>query len=142
MKLTSAVPALIHRDQAGFMKGRRIEDQTDLVNVMLDRCEIEEDNGAIVFLDQEKAYDKINHDFLWKTLEKFGFLRHFINIVKTLYKNAETVIIINGKISTSYRVIRGVRQGDPMSCLLFNLAIESLACMLCTSPLIGFKTWG
>lgn len=67
-RLTSAVPGLIHHDQAGFMKGRKIEDQTDLVNMMLNKCEIKEDNGIIVCLDQEKAYDKINHGFLWRTL--------------------------------------------------------------------------
>lgn len=112
------------------MCGHRIEDQTDLVKLMLDNCEASEINGVIVCLDQEKAYDKIRHDFIWKTLQKFDFLKHFINTLKTLYENRETMIIINGVISKPYRVTHGVRQGDPLFCLIFNLAIESLALML------------
>jgi len=141
-RITSVVPHLIHKDQAGFMKGRRIEDQTELVKLMLDSCEAEEQNGVIVCLDQEKAYDKVQHNFIWKTLDKFGFPKHFTNTVKTLYENADTVIIINGVISKPYKVTRGVRQGDPLSCLIFNLAIESLTAALRTSALQGLQIEG
>jgi hypothetical protein len=141
-RLTKAVPNLIHADQAGFMRGRRIEDQTELVKLMLDNCEASETNGAIVCLDQEKAYDKISHKFIWKTLERFNFPQHFINTIKALYENGETVIIINGVISRPYKVTRGVRQGDPLSCLIFNLAIESLASMLRDSNLNGLQIPG
>ncbi|KAF5376898.1 hypothetical protein D9615_007205 [Tricholomella constricta] len=138
-KLSKAVPDLIHRDQAGFMKGRKIEDQTELIKMIISRCEAQEENGAIVCLDQEKAYDKINHAFLWESMEKFDFPNEFTSTVKHLYQNAETVVILNGEISEPYKVIRGVRQGDPLSCLLFNLAIESLAQMLRDSDLEGFQ---
>jgi hypothetical protein len=141
-RLTKAVPTLIHPDQAGFMRGRKIEDQTELIRLMLDNCEASEINGAIVCLDQEKAYDKIRHDFIWKTLEKYDFPKHFINTVKSLYQNGETAIIINGVISKPYKVTRGVRQGDPLSCLIFNLAIESLASMLRDSSLKGLQIMG
>ncbi|KAF5382437.1 hypothetical protein D9615_002719 [Tricholomella constricta] len=138
-KLSKAVPELIHRDQAGFMKGRRIEDQTELIKMIISRCEAQDENGAIVCLDQEKAYDRINHTFLWKSMLKFNFPEEFISTVKHLYSDAETVVILNGEISTPYKVTRGVRQGDPLSCLLFNLAIESLAQMLRNSNLEGFQ---
>jgi hypothetical protein len=72
-RISSVVPNLIHTDQAGFMLGRRIEDQTDLVQLMLNRCEAFEENGVVVCLDQEKAYDKVRHDFIWKTLESSVF---------------------------------------------------------------------
>ncbi|PPQ87136.1 hypothetical protein CVT26_008305, partial [Gymnopilus dilepis] len=141
-KLSEAAPTLIHPDQAGFMKGRRIEDQTDLAQMLLYQCEQDNMNGLFVFLDQEKAYDKIRHDFIWRTLETLNFPNHFINTLKTIYNNGETCIIINGVISDTYRVVRGVRQGDPLSCLIFNLAIESLAAMLRASELRGFQTSG
>ena len=141
-RLTDAVPDLIHPDQAGFMRGRRIEDQTELVKMVLNNCEVNETNGVIVCLDQEKAYDKVRHDFIWKTLDKFDFPKHFTNTVRALYENGETVIVINGVISTPYKVTRGVRQGDPLSCLIFNLAIESLASMLRSSDLQGLQFEG
>ncbi len=56
-----------------------------------------------------------------------------------LYTGAESVVIINGEISQPFCVIRGVRQGDPLSCLLFDLAIEPLAQMLKDSHLEGFQ---
>ena len=141
-RLTEAVPSLIHPDQAGFMRGRRIEDQTELVKLVLNNCEANESNGAIVCLDQEKAYDKVRHDFIWKTLDKFDFPKHFTNTIRALYDNGETVVIINGVISDPYKVTRGVRQGDPLSCLIFNLAIESLASMLRSSDLQGLRIEG
>ena len=141
-KLTDAVPGIIHRDQAGFMKGRRIEDQTDLVKLLINMCEVEEINGAIICLDQEKAYDKIAHDFLFRSLAKFDLPEHFVNIVRSLYCDAHTVVIINGEISSPFKITRGVRQGDPLSCLLFNIAIESLATMLRESDLEGLRIKG
>jgi hypothetical protein len=89
-----------------------------------------EEDGAIVALDQEKAYDKIKHDYLWEVLKVFNILAEFTGVVKSLYKNAHTSIAINSVISKPFRVTRGVQQGDPLSCLLFDLAIELLACKL------------
>ncbi|PPQ81543.1 hypothetical protein CVT24_000305, partial [Panaeolus cyanescens] len=136
-RLTNVVGDLIHKDQAGFMKGRRIEHHTDLVHLLTHLCEVREEEGAIICLDQEKAYDKIRHDFLWASLRKFNIPNEFINTVQNLYHNAYTSVIINGVLSKKFRVTRGVRQGDPLSCLLFNLAIESLAENLRCAPLEG-----
>ena len=98
-----------------------------------------EENDVIVALDQEKAYDKISHDYLWLTLEKYGVSASFINTVKLLYETAESLVIINGERSSCFQVTRGIRQGDPLLCLLFDIAIESLAETIQKSDLIGFK---
>lgn len=138
IKLAPIALKLIHPNQAGFMKGRRIDDHTELIKLMIEWCEVEEENGLLVFLDQEKAYDKITHNFLDETLKKFEFPTAFRSTIKQLYTNAHTVIMINGVKSRPYQIVRGVRQGDPLSCLLFNLAIESLAATLRNSQLQGF----
>jgi hypothetical protein len=62
---------MIHRDQAGFIPGRSIFDHIRLTRVMTKFAEVAERNRAVVALDQEKAYDKITHQYLWKTLEAF-----------------------------------------------------------------------
>lgn len=85
-------------------------------------------------LDQEKVYDRIRHDYLFDTLERFNLPPLFINTVTTLYGSAYTKVAINGFLSTLFCVTRGVHQGDPLLCLLFNLAIKPLACTLRTSP--------
>ena len=136
-KLAAIAPSLIHRDQAGFIKGRNIYDQVKLAKLTLDYGRITKKNGAIVTLDQEKAYDRILHPYLWKVLEKFNIPQHFIKTIKNLYENASTSILIKGILSDPFLVKRGVRQGDSLSCLLFDLAIEPLAAAIRNSPIRG-----
>ena len=127
MKLADAVPEVIHRDQAGFMKGRSIFDQDKTTKLVIDYMEGIKMKGVVVALDQEKAYNKIIHDYLWAVLRKFEFPENFINVVASLYKGAVTKIMINGELSLPYLITRGVQQGNPLLYLLFGLAIEPLA---------------
>ena len=92
------------------------------------------EDGAIMALDQEKAYDKIKHDYLWKTLEAFHIPLPFIKMAKALYSHAYMHVAINGILSQPFQVTRGVRQGDPLSCLLFDIVIEPLTCTIRNSP--------
>ncbi|TFY74811.1 hypothetical protein EWM64_g9201 [Hericium alpestre] len=143
LQLTAAVPQMIHTDQAGFIPGRSIFDQTCLAKAMISYAEAMDENGAIVTLNQKKAYDKIDHTYLWCTLTTFNLPDLFICTICSLYKTAFTQVAVNGCFSTPYHVTRGVRQGDPLSCLLFDLAIEPLACLLCNSPkLSGYSISG
>jgi ribonuclease HI/exonuclease III len=132
--LAKVIKTAIHPDQAGFIAGRSILDQVELSKSIIAFAETSESDGAIVALDQEKAYDKIRHDYLFRALREYGFPEIFISTVQHLYSSAETEIAINGIHSQPYKVERGVRQGDPLSCLLFNLAIEPLACAIRNSP--------
>ena len=130
LQLMEDVKGMIHRDQAGFIPGRSIFDHIRLTRVMIKFAEISEKNGAIIALDQEKAYDKLTHEYLWKTLEAFNMPKLFIATVKELYASAWTTVAINGEFSAPYQVKRGVRQGDPLSCFLFDIGIEPLACLV------------
>ena len=137
------IHTLIHPDQHGFIQGRSIYDPIRLNQTVCAYADYMEENGAIVVLDQEKAYDKIDHHYLIETLKCFNLPLTFINTISSLYKSATTVVLINGVLSSSYKVTRGVRQGDPLSCLLFNLAMEPLACSLRSTPqLEGFEIPG
>ena len=138
-RLTEIAPSVIHPDQAGFIRGRSIFDQIDQIATTIDYAKLKGINGAIVALDQEKAYDKIMHPYLWRVLEKFAFPREFIDMVKVLYKNAPMSVIVNGVISSPFHVTRGVRQGDPMSCILFDLGIEPLAASIRSSDIRGIN---
>jgi ribonuclease HI len=131
---------LIHPDQSGFVPTRSIFDPIRLAETMSAYADYMEENGAIVALDQEKAYDKVDHHYLSETLRTFHLPELFINTISTLYEHARTSIIINGVCSTPYLVTRGVRQGDPLSCLLFDLAIEPLAAYIRnTQSITGYQ---
>ncbi|KAF5336214.1 hypothetical protein D9758_017782 [Tetrapyrgos nigripes] len=108
----------------------------------MDYAKVTETNGLIIALDQEKAYDKIDHEYMWQTLRKFEIPERFIQTVSHLYDNAHMQVMVNGHLSTDFKVRRGVRQGDPLSCLLFDLAIEPLAAMLRNSELKGYEIPG
>lgn len=127
LKLADAAPSIIHPDQAGFLKNRSIFNQVKTTKMVTDYMNMSRRKGAIFALDQEKAYNKILHPYLWQVLKKLKFPKEFIQIVQSLYNNAETTIMINGELSIPYIIYRGVRQGDALSCLLFNIAIEPLA---------------
>lgn len=122
-KISKVATTIIHQDQAGFMTGRRIKDQMELAHLMIKRCEEKEANGIVICLDQEKVYDKVLHQFLWTSLKRFKFLENFIKVIKSLYNDVNTRVILNGEISRPYRVKRGVQQGDSLLCLLFNITI-------------------
>lgn len=139
IRLAAVAPDVVHEAQAGFVPGRRLRNHTQLAKMMIMWAEAKDVNGVIVALDQEKAYDKIAHDYLWRVLAKFGLPESFISLIQTLYESAVTSVVINGVTSKTYRIFRGVRQGDPLSCLLFDLAIEPLSAMIRESPLKGFE---
>ena len=123
-----------------ILKDRSIFDQVKMAKLVIDYMERTGRRGAVVALDQEKAYDKILHPYLWAVLEKFGFPPKFIRTIQALYEGAETKILINGELSRPIRIVRGVPQGDPLSCLLFDLAIEPLAeCIRRTETLKGIQ---
>jgi len=138
-RLTSVANKIIHQDQAGFLPGRSIFDQVKLCKLLISYAESEEKNRAIVALDQEKAYDRVTHQYLWGVLRSFKIHESFIDTVKSIYWNAKTTVIINDIKSDPFTITKEVHQEDPLSCLLFNLTIEPLAISIRESNIKGYK---
>jgi len=134
IQLMEHIHQLVHEDQAGFIPWRTIFGHIRLAQSILTYAETSETNGAIIALDQEKAYDRIYHNYLWKTLDSFHIPQPFISTVKSLYQHATTTVAINGVLSPPFQVQCGIQQGDPLSCPLFDLAIEPLACNIRSNP--------
>ena len=84
--------------------------------------------AALVSLDQEKAFDRVNWTFLRSTLYPMGFGQSFVGWVNLFYNNVSSSVNVNGYISNSFNLSRGVRQGCPLSPLLYVLVAEVLAC--------------
>jgi hypothetical protein len=94
---------------------------------VISTVEIEDLSGILAFLDFEKAFDKLNWMFLQKSLSNFGFGAGFKKWVKVLYTDVESCIFNNGTTSSYFSIGSGVRQGCPLSALLFILCVEILA---------------
>ena len=81
----------------------------------------------IISIDVEKAFDKIQHPFMIETLKKMGIEGTYLNIVKTIYDKPTTNIILNGEKLKASPLRSGIRQGCPLSSLLFNIILDVLA---------------
>ena len=81
----------------------------------------------IISIDAEKAFDKIQHPFMTKTLSKVGIEGAFLNIIKTMHERPTANIILNGQKLKSFPLRSGTRQVCLLSPLLFNMVLEVLA---------------
>ena len=84
-------------------------------------------NHIIISIDAEKAFDKIQHPFMIKTLQKVGIEGTYLNIIKARYDKPTADIILNGEKLKAFPLRSGTRQGCPLLPLLFNLVLEVLA---------------
>ena len=81
----------------------------------------------IISIDAEKVFDKIQHPFMIKTLQKMGIEGTYLNIVKAICDKPTVNIILNGEKLKAFPLISGTRQGCPLSLLLFNIVLDVLA---------------
>ena len=81
----------------------------------------------IISIDAEKAFDKIQHPFMIKTLQKAGIKGTYLNIIKAIYDKPTANIILNGEKLKAFPLKSGTRQGCLLSPLLFNIVLEVLA---------------
>ena len=81
----------------------------------------------IISTDAEKAFDKIQHPFMIKILQKMGIEGTYLNIVKAIYEKPIANIILNGEKLKAFPLRSGTRQGCSLSPLLFNIVLEVLA---------------
>ena len=126
-RLNRVIANIVSSDQTGYIKGRFIGTNIRLISDIIEHADRINVGGAILFLDFEKAFDSLEWDFMLKTLICFNFGDSFIKWVEILYKNPESMIKINGWLSSKLSLTRGIRQGCPISALLFILAVEILA---------------
>ena len=88
---------------------------------------LKDKNHMIISIDAEKAFDKIQHPFMIKTLHKMGIEETYLNIVKAVYDKPTASIMLNGEKLKSFLLRSGRRQGCPLSSILFNMVLEALA---------------
>ena len=125
-RLKTVITQIIHTDQNGYIKGRNIAYNIRLIQDVINYLEEDNIEGAVVFLDFQKAFDTVNHNFFHATLEQFKFGKSFIKWVRTIYNKAEACLSNNGWTSKPFEIQRGIRQGCPLSALLFLLVVEIL----------------
>ena len=143
IRLSKVLSTIIHPDQTCSVPGRSIFDNLILLRDVLDYVNVTKEPGILLNLDQEKAFDRVDRLFLLNTLSCFGFGETFRRWISLLYCDASMQVIVNGFLTESIPLLRGVRQGDPLSPLLYVLCMEVFAVNLRRDPQIeGFLVPG
>lgn len=138
-RIMEASSHLISCHQLGFLPGRFIAENGMICQVIMEDAqrkwiiaEQQEDDATFsssdadigLLLDQEKAYDRVSLDYLQQVLRIFGFPLSIIYCINRLMGDNLIRISINGHLSSEVAKLRGLKQGDPLSPVLYNLAFE------------------
>ena len=141
-RLKPVLESIINEDQKGFMADRKIQGNIRRILDAVNFCEANDTPIAILSIDAEKAFDRIETDSLLKAMDYFGFGESFKRWTKLCFTDATAVVINNGYISQSFKVSRGVKQGGCCSAFYFLVLIETLANRLRNSELEGLDING
>ena len=126
-RLKIALNDIISQDQTCGIPGRSIFSTLSLYRNIISHANQKHIQGYIIALDQEKAFDRVNHQFLFKIMEKYDFGPNFLNWIRAIYTENKSYLLLNGYLSLPVLIKRGVRQGCPLSALLYLMIAEVLA---------------
>ena len=126
-RIQQHIKKLIHHDQFGFIPGvQRFFNIYKSINVTHHINKLKDKNHIIISIDTEKAFIKIQHQFMIKTLQKMGIEGSSLKIAKGIYDKSTANIILNGEKLKTPHLSSGTGQGYPLSPLLFSTVLEAL----------------
>ena len=135
-RLHKVISHVLSKDQTCGVPGRSIFENLMLIRDTISYIQHKQLSDAIISLDQEKAFDRVNHSFLQCVLERFNFGPDFRRWVSVVYHGISFCVINNGRLSRAFYLERGVRQGCPLSPLLYCLVAECLGQAIRCDPSI------
>ena len=114
------------REQAGFRKGFATTDHLHSINQVIEKSNEFSLPLCIAYIDYEKAFDSVEHEVIFQALRNIGINESYINIIEDIYTEAKARVHIEKQESEEINILRGVRQGDPISPKLFTAAIQEV----------------
>ena len=136
-RLLRVIYLVVDKDQTCGVPGRFIGENVALLCDVVEYASSSGTPVAILSLDQEKAFDRVDWGFMRATLATMGFGPSFISWVDLFYFRVQSAVNVNGYLSSFFDLSRGVRQGCPLSPLLYVLVSEVLAANIRCNPRIA-----
>jgi hypothetical protein len=130
IRLNSVPNHIIQPSQIAFLRGCNILEGVVILHEMIHELHLKKQNGVILKIDFEKAYDKVKWPFLFQTLRMKGFSTKWISWIKSFFIGGSVAINVNDDVGHFFQTRKGLRQGDPLSLLLFNLVTDMLAILI------------
>lgn len=129
-RMKRVIGDIIQTTQSYSIPGRDIADTIGTIRDVIEYMKRDGKGGIVLGIDWNKAFDRVEHDFLFKVLEKFGFGERMVGWVRRLYGSARSCVKVNGILTDTFSVGRSVRQGCPLSALLYAISVEPLASLI------------
>src|SRR6266540_4947971 len=129
-RLNTVADKMISPIQTAFLRGRNILEGVVILHETIHEMHRKKLRGVILKIDFEKAYDKVKWPFLMQTLRMKGFSPKWCSWVKSFISGGSVAINVNNDIGHYFPTKKGLRQGDPLSPLLFNIIADMLPMLI------------
>jgi len=129
-RLNKVAKTVVSPTQTAFMPGRNVMEGIVILHETIHELHTKKRNGVIFKIDFEKAYDKVKWSFLQQTLRMKGFSPKWCRWIEGMVTGGSVGIKVNDEIGPYFQTKQGLRQGDPMSPILFNIVADMLALLI------------